>query len=146
MVYSGAELQSTTSIPGANAGTSGGVYEVVAEEFQIPSYFELSLGYNYNFNNQNNVLIGGTFTANNALEDKMNFGLEYGFMKTLFLRGGYDMLLGASQNQTIFGFTAGAGVDYNIGNGVGVTFDYAFRDVKDFPTANHVFTVKLSLQ
>ncbi len=146
MVYSGSELQSNTSIPGTDPGTSGGVYEAVSEEFQIPSYFELSLGYNHDFNEQNDIVLGGTFTANNSLEDKMNFGLEYGFMKTLYLRGGYNMLIGASSNQSIFGFTAGAGVNYEIGNGVGVAFDYAFRDVKDFPTANHIFTVKLSLQ
>ena len=146
LVYSGPELQSSTTIQGANDGTSGGVYEVVAEEFQIPSYFELSLGYNYKFNEQNDIVFGSTFTANNSLEDKMNFGAEYSFLKTLFLRGGYNFLLGGSSEQSIFGFTAGAGVDYLIGNGLGVTFDYAFRDVKDFPTANHVFTVKLSLK
>ncbi len=146
LVYSGPELQSSTTIQGTDAGTSGGIYEVVAEEFQIPSYFELSLGYNYNFNDQNNILLGSTFTANNSLEDKMNFGMEYGFLKTLFLRAGYNMLIGASADQSIFGFTAGAGIDYLVGNGLGVTFDYAFRDVKDFPTANHIFTVKLSLK
>ncbi len=91
-------------------------------------------------------LFGTTFTANNSLEDKMNFGLEYGFMKILFLRGGYNMMIGASSDESIFGFTAGAGVDYTVGNDVGFTFDYAYRDVKDFPTANHIFTVKLSLQ
>ncbi len=146
MVYSGEDLRQKTDVPNSSIGSPTATYEAVAESFQIPSYFELSLGYSYNFNDQNNLLLGSTFTANNSLEDKMNFGVEYGFMKTLFLRGGYNMLVGASSDQSIFGFTAGAGIDYTVGNGLGVTFDYAFRDVKDFPTANHIFTVKLSLQ
>ena len=42
-------------------------------------------------------------------------------------------------------FACGAGVNYNMTEGIAITFDYAYRSVKDFPTANHVFTVKLAL-
>ncbi len=146
MVYSGENLRQKTDVPNSSLGSPNATYEVVAESFQIPSFFELSLGYKYQFNEQNNILLGTTFTANNALEDKMNFGLEYGFLNILYLRGGYNMMVGSSSDGSIFGFTAGAGVDYSVGNDMGFTFDYAYRDVKDFPTANHIFTVKLALQ
>jgi opacity protein-like surface antigen len=62
------------------------------------------------------------------------------------LRGGYNLSIGEDAGSSIYGFTAGAGVNYNIGSGVGITFDYAFRNVKDFPTSNHIFTVKLAFQ
>jgi len=145
MRYSGSELQQTTQINGSNPGSPNGTFEIVAEEFQIPSYFELSASYNINMDEQNNLLLGTTFVANNALEDAMNFGLEYGFMNMFFVRGGYNLSMGESDN-SIYGFSAGAGLDYQIGNGVGVTFDYAYRDVKNFPTSNHIFTVKLAFQ
>jgi opacity protein-like surface antigen len=145
MQYSGPELSAFTGIPGSNPGTPGGQYEVITESFQIPSYFLLSLAYNLNFNEQNNLLLASTFTANNSLEDVMNFGLEYGFLENFFVRGGYNLLL-ENSDQNIFGLTFGAGVDYQMGSDIGFAFDYAFRDVKDFPTANHVFTIKLSFQ
>ena len=66
-------------------------------------------------------------------------------MKIFFLRGGYNLAL-AGGDDSIYGFTAGAGVDYQVGSGIGITFDYAYRDVKDFPTSNHIFTVKLAFQ
>ncbi len=142
MVYSGQDLQEITNIPGTNIGTQPGVYEVVAQDFQIPSYFELSLAYKHNFNEQNNVILASTFTNNNSFEDNLNFGLEYGFMNTFFLRGGYNMLL-ENNDQSIYGFSFGAGVNYDFGAELGIKVDYAYRDVKEFPEPNHVFTVKL---
>ena len=65
-------------------------------------------------------------------------------MNNFFLRGGYNYYLGKT-DESIFGFTAGAGVNYDISD-IGISFDYAYRDIKDFPTANHIFTVKLAFQ
>ena len=145
MNYSGADLQYPTGIVGSAPGSPDGTFEIVTEDFQIPSYFELSASYDYQMDEQNNLLAGATFVANNSLEDGLNFGLEYGFMKMFFLRGGYNYALSGNEN-SIYGFTAGAGVNYDVGSGLGITFDYAYRDVKNFPTSNHIFTVKLAVQ
>jgi opacity protein-like surface antigen len=145
MVYEGGDLQVKSGIPGSQPGTPTGSFEVVAEEFQIPSYFELSTAYNYNFNEQNSLLIGTTFRNNNALEDELKFGMEYGFQNTFFVRGGYDMLL-ENIDQNTFGLTFGAGLNYSFTDGMGLAFDYGFREVKDFPTPNHIFTVKLNIE
>jgi opacity protein-like surface antigen len=142
MAYSGQDLRQRTGVPGSNLGGPSGTYEVVTEPFQIPSYFELSVAYNYDINEQNALMLGSTFTANNSLEDKFHFGLEYGFMNSFFVRGGYNFLA-ENQADAIFGFTAGAGVNYDFGSGIGVSFDYAYRDVQEFPTSNHIFTVKM---
>ncbi|MCU0342723.1 MAG: PorV/PorQ family protein [Ignavibacterium sp.] len=144
MSYSGQDLRVQTGVPNTVPGAPNGTYEVVAEEFQIPSYFQLSLAYKFLINEQNQLDLATTFTANNSLDDAFNFGLEYGFMNNFFLRGGYNYYLGET-NESIFGFTAGAGVNYDISD-IGISFDYAYRDIKDFPTANHIFTVKLSFQ
>lgn len=145
MNYSGSNLQVRTGIPGTLPGSRGGTYEVVAEPFQLPSYFELALSYSYDLNEQNMLQIASTFRNNNVLEDQMKFGFEYGFAKTFFLRAGYDLLL-ENTDQNTFGFTAGAGVNYQLSDGIHVVLDYAFREVKEFPTANHIFTVKLGIE
>jgi opacity protein-like surface antigen len=145
MSYSGSDLQSRTRIPDTQAGTLQGSYEVITEEFQIPSYFELSTSYNYSINEQNSVLVGTTFRNNNVAEDELKLGLEYGFQNTFFIRGGYDMLL-ENIDASIYGLTFGAGLNYSFADGMGLMFDYGYRDVKEFPQPNHIFTVKLALQ
>jgi len=145
MTYSGSDLTARTGIPGSIPGSSSGSYEVITESFQIPSFFQLSLSYSLNFNEQNNLVLASAYTANNSFEDIANFGLEYGFMNNFFVRGGYNFLL-ENSSEYIYGFTFGAGIDYNIGGEVGFVFDYAYRDVKDFATSNHIFTVKLNFQ
>ena len=146
MKYSGPELQQRTDILGSNPGSPSGSFEIVSEGFQIPSYFQLSVSYDYNINEQNNLVLGSAFIANNSLEDKFNFGLEYGYINTFFLRGGYNLSVGTEFENSIYGFTAGAGIAYEIGADLGFVFDYAFRDVKEFPSSNHIFTVKLNFQ
>jgi opacity protein-like surface antigen len=145
MSYSGQDLSSRTVIPGSIPGSSTGSYEVLTEGFQIPSFFQLSMSYALNINEQNNLMFAGAYTANNSFEDIANLGMEYGFMNNFFLRGGYNFLV-ENTSEYIYGLTFGAGLDYKIGGEVGFVFDYAFRDVKDFPSANHVFTVKLNFQ
>ena len=145
MSYSGQDLSSRTVIPGSIPGSSSGSYEVITEGFQIPSFFQLSMTYALNINEQNNLMFAGAYTANNSFEDIANLGMEYGFMNNFFVRGGYNFLFDNS-SEYIYGLTFGAGLDYKLGGEVGFVFDYAFRDVKDFPTANHVFTIKLSFQ
>lgn len=144
MVYSGQDLRVQTNVPTSVIGGPNGTYEVVAEPFQIPSYFQLSLNYEERFDENNNLMLASTFTANNSLDDIFNFGLEYNFMSSFFVRGGYHLYT-ENADESIYGFTAGAGINYTL-EGMGLSFDYAFRDVKEFPTSNHIFTVKLAFQ
>jgi opacity protein-like surface antigen len=145
MTYSGDDLKIRTEIPGSGYGSSTGLYQAEAESFGMPSYFELSVAYSYFMNDENNLAIGGAFRNNNNLEDQMMFGLEYGFMNTFFIRGGYDLLL-QNNDQSIYDFTAGAGINYETSSGITIGFDYAYRNIKEFSTANHVFTAKIGIQ
>ncbi len=143
MTYTGQDLQVKTTIPGTNPNTPGGTYEPVTEEFQVPSYFLLSMAYNYELNKENSVMVGGTFRSNNSCEDQMLLGLEYGFNNMFFVRAGYDLLF-ENTSDYIYGLSLGAGINYTLAGNIGFGLDYAFRDVKDLD-ANHVFTVKLTL-
>ncbi|NUN10112.1 MAG: PorV/PorQ family protein [Ignavibacteriaceae bacterium] len=145
MSYGGSDLQVKTAVPDANPNSRLASYYPVTEEFQIPSYFELSAAYDYSFNQENNILVGTSFRNNNSAEDQLLLGLEYDFSKMFFLRGGYNLLL-ENNSESIYGMTLGAGVKYGFADGVDFTLDYAFRDVREFPTANHIFTIKLGLE
>lgn len=145
MSYTGADLQQKTQIPGSSLQGGTGNYEILTEEFQLPSYFDLSIAYNYAFDDQNALVLGTRFRNNNVLEDQMSYGLEYGFMNTLFLRGGYDMFFENTTDQ-IYGVTLGAGVNYDLSSSVAISVDYAYRDVQEFADPNHVFTIILGLR
>ena len=62
-------------------------------------------------------------------------------MNNFFVRGGYNYLV-QNQDDSIYGLTFGAGVNYDIGGGVGIVFDYAYRAVQEFASANQIFTIK----
>ncbi len=145
MKYDGQDLQVKTSIPGSNPNSNPGAYSPVTEEFQLPSYFEMSLAYDYRFNESNNILVGSSFRNNNAGEDNIVFGMEYDFSRMFFVRAGYDMYL-QNTDQSIYGLALGAGLNYNFTDGITMSLDYGYRDVKDFPQPNHIFTLKLGLQ
>ena len=145
MNFSGDDLAARTTIPGTVPGATSGSYEIITEPFLIPSSFQLSLTYGIEIDKQNNLLIAGAYTANNSYEDVANLGMEYGFMNNFFVRGGYSYQI-ENQDQSIYGLTFGAGVNYDIGAGVGIVFDYAYRAVQEFATANQIFTVKLAFK
>lgn len=144
MSYSGADLQVRNDLPGAPPGSDQGTYSPETEAFQIPSYFEMGLNYTADINPQNAVIIGTTFRNNNTLQDELKLGLEYKLMNMFSVRGGYEMLT-KDQDQSVYGLSLGVGLEYELENSVRFSFDYAFRAIKEFPTDNHVFTVKLGL-
>lgn len=145
MSYTGEDLKVKTEVPDASLGSGLGVYEVDTEPFQIPSYFDLSLGYTFEFNESNNLALGAVFRNNNTIEDEIRGGLEFQFMNVLSLRGGYAYLIENSETAT-YNWSVGAGVNFNIGDSFDLMFDYAFRNVENFPTDNHVFTLILAVR
>ncbi len=145
MQYTGTDLQYKVDVPGGAPGSTKGVFEVATEPFQMPSFFELSVGYDFQFDKDNKLALAGTFVNNNAFEDQMRLGLEYGFMNMFYARAGY-IVQTENTSSSLYDLTFGAGVDYKLTDGIGLIFDYAFRQVKEFPNPNHVFTVKLAVQ
>jgi opacity protein-like surface antigen len=142
MKYTGTDLLTQTDVPNTAYGAPTGVYSPDTEPFQIPSYFELSLSYDLKVDEMNAFMLGATFRNNNALEDQAMVGLEYRAFNVLFLRGGYETAV-KNTSQSLYGVNVGAGLEYTMENSLQVSVDYAFRSVKEFPTNNHIFTVKL---
>jgi hypothetical protein len=142
MKYTGTDLLTRTGIPGSANGSPDAVYSPDTEPFQMPSYFELSVAYETRFNEMNSLMLGATFRNNNSLEDQGMVGAEYQLFNTIFFRAGYEGAL-KNSDRAIYGMNFGAGFDYQVEGGFQVCFDYAFRSVKEFPSDNHIFTLKL---
>jgi len=144
MKYDGQDLQTKTNLPGSYPGSTTATYTAVTEEFQIPSYYELSLAYKFNLDAANGLALGGVFRNNNNLEDEMRFGLEYDYSRMFYLRGGYTLMM-ENSDQAIYSYTIGAGINVKLMDALNARFDYAFRPVENFPTDNHVFTLMLGV-
>ena len=115
--------------------------EIQAATDELPSTIELGIGYIYRPEENHELTVTSVFQNNNLSDDEYKLGLEYGFNRTFFLRGGYDFSQETIENSYIYGPTAGAGIHYAF-SGLEATIDYAYRDV-DFFQPNHVFSIKL---
>jgi opacity protein-like surface antigen len=144
MKYEGTDLLTRTNVPNTASGAPTAVYSPDTEPFQMPSYFELSISYDFKVNDMNSVMLGANFRNNNALEDQAMVGLEYRAFNVLSLRGGYETAV-KNTSQGLYGINFGAGIEYTLESSVQVSFDYAFRSVKEFPSDNHVFTLRIGI-
>ncbi len=147
MKYSGTGLlvkaspTGTTSDPTQALDRAPSYYSIEAAAFDLPSSFEIGFGYNPVINDMNAVRLTVDYQNNNYQGDVYNLGLEYGYNKTFFLRGGYSMSPKNQDPNYIYGLSAGAGIHYNLGT-VDLKVDYAYRAVKYF-SGNNVFSIEL---
>ena len=115
-------------------------YFIDSAPFELPSNFQLAVGYQPVLDEINAVQFSGIYQNNNFSGDEYKFGGEYGYNNNFFVRAGYLFAPQASE-EYIYGFTAGVGVDYKV-EGFGFKVDYAYRDVEFFD-GNHVFALTL---
>lgn len=121
-----------------------GLVKIESAPFELPSTFELGLGYKPQMlDDMNSLVFNASFKNNNFSDDEYKLGMEYGYQKMFFLRAGYTFAPEqAFENSYIYGFTAGAGIDYSF-EGIAIQIDYAYRDMKFFD-GNHVFGIGLA--
>lgn len=117
--------------------------KVEAASFELPSSFELGLGYKPVLDDINSLQLSGAFQNNNFSGDEYKLGLEYGYRNIFFARLGYQDALKVDSDEYLFGLTAGVGLQYSI-EGIALKFDYAYRDVEYFD-GNHVFSLSVGL-
>lgn len=142
MRFSGEDLQRTVELPYVEAGTESVDLMLEAQQFELPSTFELGIAYDYHITDDHIVTVATNYRNQNYGMDEIAGGLEYGFNDMFFIRGGYANMPEGTKDDNIFGFTAGAGLKYKISNVSTIKFDYAYREAKWFD-ANQWFTVSL---
>ncbi len=146
MTYSGpgllikAQANGTTSDPTQKLLYSN-FYSINAAAFDLPSSFEMGFGYNPVIDESNIVKVSLDYQNNNFSGDVYNVGAEYGYNKTFFLRAGYSYSPKNQDPNYIYGFSAGAGIAYNLGT-IDLHVDYAYRTTKYF-NGNHIFSIAL---
>lgn len=109
---------------------------------QLPTTVELGLGYRYNINEENNLMLVGDFINNNFGDDNYKLGAEYSYNDLIALRGGYLFAARTGSDDQLYTFTLGVGLHYQVGN-TELSFDYAFRDSQYFD-GNNLFQVSLA--
>jgi hypothetical protein len=141
MQYDGSGLLQEGTVSGYNRPP--GLVALTSAPFELPSTFELGIGYAPKLlDDMNTLLFSTSFKNNNFSDDEYKIGMEYGYNKTFFLRAGYTFAPEqAFADSYIYGFTAGAGLDYSF-ESISVKFDYAYRYAKYFD-GNHIFGVSL---
>ncbi len=142
MKYSGEDLQRNVAIPYTEAGSETIDLRLEAQQFELPSTFEIGLAYDYRVNGQNVITVATNYKNQNYGMDEIMGGVEYGFNNMFFVRGGYGQAPEGTADDNIFGFTAGAGIKYSLGGNSKILVDYAYRDTKWFD-ANQWVTVSV---
>lgn len=138
MKYSGGGLYNEGQIGGVNRPPT--FYTVEAAAFELPSNFQLGLGYSPVLDETNSLQFSGIYQNNNFSGDEYKLGGEYGYNDLFFVRAGYQLAPQVSDDY-LYGFTAGVGIDYAV-EGFGFKVDYAYREVEFFD-GNHVFALTL---
>jgi hypothetical protein len=142
MTFTGSNAYVNADAQGSIRGTNPYVTQMAS--FEMPSNMEIAVGYRPTLDEMNTLQIGGVFVNNNYLEDEYSLGVEYGYNKIFFVRGGYSFSPQTAKDVTdqrayIYDWSFGAGVKYNVG-GVDLAFDYGYRNVKYF-SGNNVFSL-----
>jgi hypothetical protein len=138
MQYTGPGLIAQGQLDGLNRPPN--FYTIEAAKFELPSNFQIAVGYKPVVDEVNSLQFSGTYMNNNFSGDEYKLGGEYGYNNNFFVRAGYQFAPDIS-DEYIYGFTAGVGVDYNV-EGFGFKVDYAYRDVEFFD-GNHIIALTL---
>jgi hypothetical protein len=139
MQYDGSGMLVLSSVEGQ--ARSPQYTKIEAAKFDLPSSFEMGVGYKAEFDKQNYLQFAGAFLNNNFSEDEYKIGAEYGFNNQFFARLGYQMSPQVESDQYLYGLTAGAGVNVNL-EGIMLRVDYAYRYAQYFD-GNHIFALSL---
>jgi hypothetical protein len=139
MKYDGSGLYTQATVNELNRPPQ--YYKIEAAPFELPSTFEIGVGYKPVLDEMNSLQLSSTFQNNNFSADEYKLGAEYGYNNLFFLRAGYQGGLEIDSEDYIYGLTAGVGLNYAF-EGIAVKVDYAFRDVEYFD-GNHIFALTL---
>ena len=115
--------------------------KIDAAEFELPSYFEIGLGYELALQEDHKLNFATSFQNNNFSADGYKLSAEYNFKDLLYLRGSYELVADGSDDY-LFGPAFGLGLHY-VAGGLGIGIDYAYRVLSVFD-GNHVVTIKLA--
>lgn len=119
-------------------------YKIDAAEFSLPTTLDIGLGYELSIDSQNSLNLSGTFVNHNFYTDQYKVGAEYNYDNLLFFRGGYNYTTEFEEDEILYDFSLGFGLNYEI-SGVGVMVDYAYLPTQYFDDT-HVVSLSLGIE
>jgi hypothetical protein len=123
--YDGRDLRikydQNTSVYGDNSVLPG---QLVTGDFPLPVLFRVGLGMPIHLGDQNTIHFAVDALHRSDNTESMNFGLEWEFLNTFMLRGGYQDLF---QKDSETGLTLGVGIHYATGS-MNLSVDYGWVD------------------
>jgi len=136
MRYTGPGLLNRGTLDRLSRPTS--FYNVEASSADLPSTFEIGLGYRYPLEDMGQLNLSTSFQHNNYNYDEYRTGAEYLYGDFLAVRGGF-VYAGDSDDDTYpFGTSFGVGLDLSSlgGKFQNARFDYAYTSVDHFDALN----------
>ena len=135
--YTGDKIQT-------NQGADRTPFSLNYEDAALPTEFKLSLSYTRDLNEDNSLMFSGNFTNANQGLNQIVGSLEYTYVNSFFGRFSYT-----SQEESGFslwsGVAGGIGVNFSAGENSSLSFDYAFRSIKESAIGNGVHSFGASL-
>ena len=135
MKFDGPGLLNRGSLDGARRSTA--FYYVDASSADLPSTFEIGLGYRYPMAELGQLNLGTMFQHNNYTYDEYRTGAEYIYRDFLALRGGFSYAADADAGTYPFGSSLGIGLNLNMGGKLQEAHvDYAYTATDYFDAIN----------
>lgn len=119
-------------------------YQIQAASWELPTSIEIGLAYDRKASDALGYNVNATYANNTLALDSYKVGGEATYTYNSFivaLRGGIDLMDKGTDDEQIFGPTAGFGFVYKT-TGIDIGIDYAYRAV-DFFDSNNMFSLYL---
>jgi hypothetical protein len=129
-----------------------------SDKFEMPTSLNIGASYDifldeHHLSNKDGVpmhrlSVIGDFQSNSFNNDYLGAGLEYGFRNIFALRGAYRYESGignpATSTTMYMGLAMGASVQYRIGTGPMIAFDYSYQVTQRPANGVHMFTLRMT--
>lgn len=149
MKFDGSDLDRSVEIPDTPPNTPTRMLRFQSDAAELPSLFEIGLGYDLSPMEKTTLSFNGAFRHNNYSNDQLLVGLEANYNDILFLRGGYEYGLNSGEDMLgetdyMFGPAFGFGLIQPLSGNMSIAFDFAYRMwATDYFDNNMYFTAKL---
>jgi len=138
--YDGSALLRPGSLDGLRRPSS--IYRIETNSADLPSTFEMGLGYAHHPSDQGKARYFALFQHHNFAHDQWKFGSEYVYRNFFAARTGIDYADDGAGNTHIFGSSFGFGLTLDLGGLEDVQLDYAYTTVDFFdPLSTFTFRV-----
>jgi len=148
MKFDGTDLDRQVVLPNTPPNTPTRMLRMQAANSELPSLFEIGLGYDFTPMEKTSVSLSGAFRHNNYSTDQVLAGVEVNYNEILFLRGGYAYGLTTGKDPLgetnyIIGPSFGFGLVQPVGS-MKIAFDFTYRTWNaDYFDNNMYFSAKL---